>query len=210
MQQEDAHKMTALRLDVALRTRLGVALDAELPDLDLFVQVDREFHFGNKTAVRRLEGFIASVRPKLVVLDPLYSMVDGKDHMVGAAVQMKVLKGLRDRYGCSFVIVHHTSKSKFLTLDRERGHGSQFLNAFVEGGFQTAKIAENEVVVKRHFKADEDTYAKIKWSINTKVEPRVYEPKAFDLTSSELEDLIDEFNTKARGGSSPKQPFGEE
>jgi hypothetical protein len=209
MQQEDPHKMTARRLTLALRTKLKLAQDAEFPDLDLYAQVDRDFHFGNKTAVRRLEEWIAKVRPKLVVLDPLYSMVDGKDHMVGAAVQMKILKGIRDRYGCSFVIVHHTSKAKFLTLDRERGHGSQFLNAFVEGGFQTAKFEEKNVVVKRHFKAEEDEYARIHWGINTKIDPPVYEPKAANINIEELEEIIDAYNQKARGGPA-KQPFGDD
>lgn len=210
-QQEDPHKMTAQRLGLVLRTKLKLAADAPWPEVtrDLYPQIDRGFHFGDKTAVRRLEEWIAKVRPKLVILDPLYSMVDGKDHMVGAAVQMKALKGIRDRYGCSFVIVHHTSKSKIMTLDRERGHGSQFLNAFVEGGFQTGKFEERNVVVKRHFKAEEDQYAKIEWRINTRVSPAVYAPQATDLSIDELDEIIEDYNRKARGGPA-KLPFGDE
>lgn len=211
LQQEDPHKMTARRLALMLRKKLHLEQDAAWPDIvdNLLVQIDRDMHFGSKAATRRLEEWVAKVRPALVVLDPLYSMVDGKDHMVGAAVQMKILKGIRDRYGCSFIIVHHTSKSKILTLDRERGHGSQFLNAFVEGGYQTAKLKDKQVIVKRHFKAEEDEYAQVDWVVNTKVDPPVYAPTARDISSEDLESLINDYNQAARGAST-KQPFGDE
>jgi hypothetical protein len=210
LQQEDPHKMTARRLALALRTKLQLPEDSPWPDLvdDLYVQIDRDLHFGSKAATRRLEEWVAKVRPRVVILDPLYSMVDGKDHMVGAAVQMKVLKGIRDRYGCSFVIVHHTSKSKFMTLDRERGHGSQFLNAFVEGGYQTAKLKEKQVAVKRHFKAEEDEYATIDWLINTKVTPSVYSPQATDISLETLDEMVANYNQAARGVFTSK--FGAE
>jgi hypothetical protein len=211
LQQEDPHKMTARRLALMLRKKLKIEQDAPWPEIvdNLLVQIDRDMHFSSKAATRRLEEWVAKVRPALVVLDPLYSMVDGKDHMVGAAVQMKILKGIRDRYGCSFIIVHHTSKSKILTLDRERGHGSQFLNAFVEGGYQTAKIKDKQVIVKRHFKAEEDEYAQVDWVVSTKVDPPIYAPTAVNLTPEQLETLIDDYNQQVLG-KSRKQPFGDE
>lgn len=69
---------------------------------------------------------------------------------------MMVLKTWRDKYGCSFVIAHHSKKN--LDPDstaREDSWGSQFLNAFLEAGWQVRrnpKLAQNEIVVRRHSK----------------------------------------------------------
>ena len=69
---------------------------------------------------------------------------------------MMVLKTWRDRYGCSFLIAHHSRKN--IDPDstaREDSWGSQFLNAFLEAGWQirrNPRLADNEVVVRRHSK----------------------------------------------------------
>ena len=76
--------------------------------------------------------------------------------MADLANQMMVLKTWRDKYGCSFVIAHHSRKN--LDPDstaREDSWGSQFLNAFLEAGWQirrNPRLAQNEVVVRRHSK----------------------------------------------------------
>ena len=66
------------------------------------------------------------------------------------------MKAWRDRYGCSFLIAHHSKKNVDPdSTAREDSWGSQFLNAFLEAGWQirrNPRLAQNEVVVRRHSK----------------------------------------------------------
>lgn len=212
LQQEDHHGQTAGRLGLQMDSR-PVTPDHHhsLPSFwpegadDLHVQIDRDFHFENKQAVSRLELAIETLRPSLIVLDPLYSMVSTDDFMVKAARQMRVLKLWRDRYGCSFVLVHHAGKGNGLTFDRERAWGSQFLNAFVEGGFQIGKIDDRTVGVKRHYKmCQAGGLQKIHWVIDTRVDPPVYQPAISDLSADEVEEAQAR-QWAARTGGRPKK-----
>jgi hypothetical protein len=211
MQQEDHHGQTAGRLGLQMDSRPTSADDHFLPSLwpdgsdVLFVQEDRDFHFEKKAAVARLEEMIETVRPALVVLDPLYSMVSTDDFMVKAARQMRVLKLWRDRYGCSFVLVHHAGKGTGLTFDRERAWGSQFLNAFVEGGFQIGKIDDRKVGVKRHYKmCQAGPLQQILWVIDTTVDPPIYAPEISDLSKEEV-DAAQAEQWQAKTGARPKK-----
>ena len=91
------------------------------------------------------------------MIDPLYSTTSGTDnYMSDLANKMMVLKAWRDKYGCSFVLAHHSKKN--LDPDstaREDSWGSQFLNAFLEAGWQVRRnprLPTNEVIVRRHSK----------------------------------------------------------
>ena len=113
--------------------------------------------FDNKKVLEELEQQIAAIRPRVIVVDPLYSTTAQVDnYMADLANQMMVLKTWRDKYGCSFVIAHHSKKN--LDPDstaREDSWGSQFLNAFLEAGWQVRRnprLAPNEIVVRRHSK----------------------------------------------------------
>src|SRR5690606_11586929 len=92
------------------------------------------------------------LRPALVILDPLYSAAMTDDYMTKSAEQMLRLKIIRDRYGCSFLVAHHTTKHAD-SMERSRLWGSQFLNALLETGWQV-KRSENDgsIIVRRHFK----------------------------------------------------------
>jgi hypothetical protein len=209
MQQEDPHSTTASRLSMQMDTKTTPPLGAdewwlEPPEVDdLYIQIDREFNFGDKDAVRRLEEWIAKVRPVIVVFDPLYSMVSVDDHMVQAARQMRVLKLLRDRYGVAFVIVHHSTKSTMLNLDRGRAWGSQFLNAFVEGGIQIGKIDDSQVILRRHLKSTAAPgFALIDWNITDSSDPEsmpIYAPVCRNLTTEEARKIIADCNAERRG-----------
>lgn len=216
MQQEDHHSQTAGRLALQMDSRpTAPRPGGGLPNLYpegtdiLHVQEDRDFHFENKQAVARLEEMIERVRPALVVLDPLYSMVSTDDFMVKAARQMRVLKLWRDRYGCSFVLVHHAGKGTGLTFDRERAWGSQFLNAFVEGGFQIGKLDDRKVGVKRHYKmCQAGPLQYIVWTIDTTVEPKIYAPEIGDLSKEEVAEAQAEA-WQAKTGARPKKDEGD-
>ena len=165
IQQEDSHSGLTDRLALIVEQKMGLTADIDsdewqvpsMPDLPIYIHPSRMLRFDNKVVVEELEKQIESLRPKVVLIDPLYSTTSSTDnYMSDLANQMMVLKAWRDKYGCSFVIAHHSKKN--LDPDstaREDSWGSQFLNAFLEAGWQirrNPKLAQNEIVVRRHSK----------------------------------------------------------
>ena len=164
IQQEDSHSGIIERLSLIIQNRMNLLMKAgnqewevfTLPDLPIYVHADRNLKFSDKTVMDRFEEQIAKIRPSIVLIDPLYSTVSTDNYMAAAAEDMMRLKGIRDKYGCSFVIAHHSKKNVDPdSTAREDAWGSQFLNAFLEAGWQirrSNKLEQNEVVVRRHSK----------------------------------------------------------
>lgn len=165
IQQEDSHAGLTDRLALIVEQKMNSLPSMKedqwsipaMPDLPIYVHPDRQLHFDNKQVIEEMERQIATVRPKVVLIDPLYSTTNTTDnYMADLANKMMVLKTWRDRYGCSFVIAHHSKKN--LDPDstaREDSWGSQFLNAFLEAGWQirrNPRLAPTEVIVRRHSK----------------------------------------------------------
>jgi len=165
IQQEDSHSGLTDRLALIMEQKLKMNTELEgdvwqiptMPDIPIYIHPDRQLRFGNKKVIEELERQIEIIKPKVIMIDPLYSTTDSTDnYMADLANRMMVLKTWRDKYGCSFVIAHHSKKN--LDPDstaREDSWGSQFLNAFLEAGWQirrNPKLAQNEVVVRRHSK----------------------------------------------------------
>ena len=165
IQQEDSHEGLTDRLALIVEQKLNAIPKLEgdtwqvpaMPDLPIYVHPSPQLRFDNKKVMEELEQQIATIRPKVVMIDPLYSTTSSTDnYMADLANQMMALKTFRDKYGCSFLIAHHSKKN--LDPDstaREDSWGSQFLNAFLEAGWQVRrnpKLAQNEIVVRRHSK----------------------------------------------------------
>jgi RecA-family ATPase len=165
IQQEDSHSGLTDRLALIVEQKLGLNAKIEgdnwqvpsMPDLPIYIHPSRMLRFDNKKVIEELEKQIETIKPKVIMIDPLYSTTSSTDnYMSDLANQMMVLKAWRDKYGCSFVIAHHSKKN--LDPDstaREDSWGSQFLNAFLEAGWQirrNPKLAQNEVIVRRHSK----------------------------------------------------------
>lgn len=164
IQQEDSHEGLTDRLALITEQKLGAVAklgDEEwqvpiMPDIPIYVHPSRMLRFDNKKVLEELEEQIKQIRPKVIMIDPLYSTTSVDNYMAASAEQMMVLKTWRDKYGCSFVIAHHSKKNVDPdSTAREDSWGSQFLNAFLEAGWQirrNSKLAQNEVVVRRHSK----------------------------------------------------------
>jgi hypothetical protein len=127
----------------------------ELDEMPVYWYTDRRLHFADKAVLREMEQKVAELRPRLIMIDPLYTMVDTKDYMAEGAQRMTALKLMRDSYGCSFVIAHHTTVAGSGSDDRSSIWGSQFLNAWLEFGWRMPKEGKGGNVVIRHFKNSE-------------------------------------------------------
>ena len=165
IQQEDSHTGLTDRLALIVEQKLGAVANIDgdtwqvpcMPDLPIYVHPSRMLRFDNKKVLEEMEQQIALIRPKVIMIDPLYSTTAGVDnYMADLANQMMVLKTWRDKYGCSFVLAHHSKKNLDpYSTAREDSWGSQFLNAFLEAGWQVRRnprLGPNEVVVRRHSK----------------------------------------------------------
>ena len=165
IQQEDSHSGLTDRLALIVEQKLNALPKLEgsewvvpaIPDIPIYIHPDRQLRFSDKKVLEEMERQIASIKPKVVMIDPLYSTTDSTDnYMADLANRMMVLKTWRDKYGCSFLIAHHSKKN--LDPDstaREDSWGSQFLNAFLEAGWQirrNQRLSQNEVIVRRHSK----------------------------------------------------------
>lgn len=164
IQQEDSHLGLTERLSLIANARLGAELKLEgdeytIPvnhDLPIYIHPSRLLRFDNPKVLAELEKCIAQIKPRVVMIDPLYSATSVENYMAQSAEQMMVLKSWRDKYGCSFVIAHHSKKNTDPdSTAREDAWGSQFLNAFLEAGWQirrSQKLAQNQIIARRHSK----------------------------------------------------------
>lgn len=211
VQQEDYHGSMAERCAVIIQGKNQTSLNLENqelllpPSIPVYLHPNRELKFNDVAVMDKLEEHIARIRPKLVLIDPLYSAASMEDYMSKAVDDMFRMKGWRDKYGCSFVLAHHTKKlgnDKTITTGREDLWGSQFLNAFLETGWQI-RTADNygNILVRRHFKASqgsEEIY--LKFDINTEVYPFYYRVSEGEKpTASKADEIVDllRFENKA-------------
>ena len=211
IQQEDSHAGITERLGVVLESKLGLQPQIGngefsmpvLPDLPIYIHPDRMLKFADKNVMSDLEEMVKELKPALIIIDPLYSATSMDNYMADSTSDMFQLKRLRDKYGCSFVIAHHSKKNvEEDSTAREDGWGSQFLNAFLEAGWQirrSPKIAPNEVIVRRHSKTMGNIEPMLlRFDINTKIpfsykaSLSIYSPKQTNkaISQSKEDDII--------------------
>lgn len=214
VQQEDFHGQVAERLALAVKSMFDFgadpALDNDLfrlttpPSLPIYLHPHRRLRFEDGVVMEALEEKIRSIRPALVIIDPLYSTGETSDFMVELVNNMWPLKDMRDRYGCSFFIAHHTGKGKNDSTNREGGWGSQFLNAFIETGWQIRRKDEKDTAtIKRHFKVREDLEETIvKFDISTdppyKFNVQFRTPSAKEEATPDILAILDEHGPKTQ------------
>lgn len=123
------------------------------PDIDIYTS-PMLVHFSNPESMRLLELLIDSRKYGLVFIDPLYMSAEADNYMAKAAQEMGSLKRMRDTYGVTFIVLHHTRKTaEEGDTSRLDAWGSQFLNAWLEVGYQIRTGPDpNSVILLRHFK----------------------------------------------------------
>lgn len=164
VQQEDHHASIVDRVSSIVWSRFGlVDLDAGEefstmlpPTIPIHVHPNRALRFDDADVVAAFATTLRRIKPTLVIIDPLYTAVSSDNYMVEAAERMLVLKALRDELGTTFMIAHHTRKTGSyadVTTERTDAWGSQFLNAFLETGWQVRPTPVSDTIrVLRHFK----------------------------------------------------------
>lgn len=194
MQQEDWHGQIAHRFSLIIgrRANLGVpSMDKNHitytvpPRMPIYLHEHRRFRFDDQEVLDAWVEQIKKLRPALVILDPLYSAGKVEDFMAGTARDMFIFKQLRDAFGTAFLIAHHTRKSSREQNgdrrnggpEREDAWGSQFLNAWLETGWQVRRKEElGKATILRHFKAaGEAVQTDLAFNIDTTVNPGKYE-----------------------------------
>ena len=202
IQQEDFHGQVADRIAVISLAKHGISNGAKNegdqfiievpPKMDHFfgIHEERALRFDDEEVLADFARLIAKVKPRLVIIDPLYYAVDGGNYMQEAVKDLGILKTLRDEYGTTFMLVHHTKKSAE-DMGRQNMWGSQFLNAFLETGWQVRKVDGDEsksIVITRHFKAAESGVAQhVTFDIDTTPRGHHYKVSTRDATDEEVE-----------------------
>ena len=164
IQQEDHHAAIASRVNTIIWSKFNLRPPGEGEDFDMpippqlpiYLHPNRALRFDDPDVVAAFVTAMREIKPKLVFIDPLYTAVSNENYMAEAAERMLVLKALRDELGTTFLIAHHTKKSGNSAeagTDRADAWGSQFLNAFLETGWQIRTTQrKNAIRVLRHFK----------------------------------------------------------
>jgi len=157
IQQEDPFPLLISRITQILKLKEPDDYSFQAPpDLSNIVwHTDRVLNFANQSAVDGLCDYVVKNKTKLIIIDPLYSVIETDDYMAKGAQHMLIFKQLRDKYGVSFMIAHHTKKRVDNVRSRDDAWGSQFLNAWLETGWQIRPMTDmtSSVYFHRHFKS---------------------------------------------------------
>lgn len=207
IQQEDHHGGLAERLGVIMNSRYGMLYECSKeefgvfipPELPIYFHPDRQLKFNDKWIMDELEKIVAEIKPRLVIIDPLYSAAETDDYMAKSAGDMFRLKTMRDKYHCSFIIAHH-KKKRADGNEREGLWGSQFLNAFLETGWQIRSTGKTSVSILRHFKVKKaSTELAVNFDVDTEIFPYKYEVYFKDGGEDEEERDADIINLLGKG-----------
>lgn len=193
IQQEDFHGGLAERTATIINEKYNLIGDSVTlpPDLPIYFHTERRLRFHDDEVMADFMAQVERINPVLVIIDPLYSTTSTDDYMAKTAELMFPLKALRDKTGCSFVLAHHTKKSVEGSNMREGLWGSQFLNAFLETGWQIRKTdSPNVITLLRHFKLrGAMDQVRLDFDISTE-KPYKYKVKIDDDTDMATVDIV--------------------
>lgn len=170
VQQEDHKAKLWERFETILKTKAAnaeymVLQDAKgtpffetVWDLPLHWHTLAMLNFDEPETVQALEKKIKEHGIKFVVIDPLYSLASSDDFFASMARKMLPIKELRDKYGVTFLFVHHNKKGtkgakNVDDMEREGMFGSQLLNGAFEGILLLNTLTNGSKVIKRVGKA---------------------------------------------------------
>jgi hypothetical protein len=192
IQQEDPRHLLSERVSLIRYAKEAVALGITDPASfwvgersPLYLVTDAGFSFGNPVSRDRLVTLLKELHPHLVMLDPLYTACPAGQFFIEMPDHIKWLRRLRDRYGCAFLLAHHTKKQNAEQgdLGREQMFGSNLMNAAIESGWIVRPAGDRAVTIKRHFKVAAPIERK---KFEFDIDHEKFPP--FTCTESELDD----------------------
>lgn len=177
---------------------------AKSADHEIYFHVDGELSLENPEAIRRLRETVEKIKPVLVIIDPLYSLGKSDDYFASLADTIRSeVKAIRNASGAAFLFVHHTSKGNSPDgsdpTQREKGFGSQLLNAASEGVINVYRPKDSNdhtVEAKRRYKdADALKPVRIEFAINKFAlnDSEAYNITITDSVDDTLEAMLVEF-----------------
>jgi AAA domain len=103
------HGITEQELD---RLYVAGTDDARVQALSLLRTTDKNSFVPDECGFKRLEELVGSLRPDLVVIDPLVALCDGGNINDNGAMSLVIreLKRLAIKFDCAILIIHHTRK----------------------------------------------------------------------------------------------------
>ena len=131
-------------------------------DIPIHVICSAEFNLEEPDCVVKLEQIVKDNKIEVVVMDPLVGMLGDTDEFrAGSVIKLlKPIKVLRDRYGTSFIIVHHNrkpSKEKQAMAMGDEMYGSFALKAWLECGIHLGSVGDvartRTISIRRQFKS---------------------------------------------------------
>ena len=100
-----------------------------------------------------LMSYIEKIRPKLLILDPLYLMFNGD---INSAKELspvlQFLLSVRDTYGCSIMVIHHWNKNGSSSRGGQRMLGSATLHGWTDSSLFLSRD-DGDVVMEREFRS---------------------------------------------------------
>lgn len=127
------------------------------PNLPISFLNNKGFDFTSEESRILVEEEIKKVKPVLVIFDPLYLMLGGKDENSSKDVRpvLNWLLNLRYTYNTAIMLVHHWNKGGQSTRSGQRMLGSVLFHGWVESAvYNLVKDeAEHEVTVDREFRS---------------------------------------------------------
>lgn len=211
VQLEDSHPMLASRWGHVFNPgkveRLGPkrwrvpTLEKEPP---LYIHRERRLSLADRQSIMDLDLAIREIHPVAVIIDPLYPMLKLKDYGGESAQEMMIFKQMRDHYETTFIIGHHMKKGDGSGRARDRGWGSQFLNAWIEGGIEMlpSDTIPGKVLVERHTKGNlRPPLLDLQWNITPdEFNVEIIETKAKEASAEEK--IKEAIQTQALGSYS--------
>jgi hypothetical protein len=127
------------------------------PDLPLYFLNNMGFDFNSQEDRQFLEESIQSIKPVLIIFDPLYLMLGDKDESSSKDIRpvLNWLLYLRYQYKTSVIILHHWNKSGKSERGGQRMLGSVLFHGWVESAMYARIIDEQNhtIELEREFRS---------------------------------------------------------
>lgn len=170
-------------------------VDVTFPvDLPIDFLNNKGFDFSEEESRDILEKRIKKLRPVLVIFDPLYLMLGGKDENSSKDLRplLNWLIHLRYTYKTAIMVVHHWNKSGTSSRGGQRMLGSVTLHGWVESAIYSLikNEEEHEVTIDREFRSfPKPKTIGIKYTMGNPGDD-MYEPEIDDSAGNSDDDLL--------------------